>query len=653
MSELNLNLNTSTSGDAGRVTSSSSSSNTTREQKMNTAQPGTYDPFATLGVNTLFGQRVNASTGSEGFSAMVEIMNKTLKAAREDDRFDVVPFPKEVHTDLTCSVIAIVRNNKVPMAPGVPAHQFVTAQILLIEASGDSLRPYQSDDGNRSRSYTITPSAEDIYNRLLTDYVRKQLQTHYGESVKSVYLIDPVIVRRTFKMDAEESVKAQLVESQVAVETRSHVRVKGFKDFNYVQRLGGNDLQLPVTVTMTGGETRHDTQGLPIYSDAVVEVAVERSNGRNNRAPVPNSPDTSKKICQAGVMVELVPVDPILLEENRSNGRRDRRDFVPEVAWAPRVVVTSIEQFLTRTPSGIWFALASIAELGNKRLWAQTFRRAKGKNDEQNLRDIGYLNIEANLDTTNEERYGRVIDTSVGHFDDRDMGKLLDNTVTHYPMFAVDCLTTGSQAYYTTDLYNMARGSEEAKRHAKASIISSLRDATDNRIDDFIDLSTVRILEDEGELLHMGHWFDNHSQMRDNREIDNYLAMAKRFGDNNPDMIKEWCDTWLRGDVSEAQRMSDRLTLLQSAATGTVNVTGTALRVTLNADLINAFALALDAGNLPLVSRDGNDGDQFHSQRSVHRTTQSTLYRGRGFGNRNDRTGSGGRYNNSYAASRV
>lgn len=622
-----------------------SSNQENKRANMSSSTP-VYNPFAGLKATNLFGQEVNASTGSEGFNAMIETMRKTLKANKVDDRFDVIGFPKEVHTNLHFSVIAIVRNNKVPLDETLPLHQFVTAQALLIESTGESLRPYTVEENRRT--FTHTPTSEDVYNRLMTDYLREQLSSIYNGS--NIYLIDPVIVRRTFKMDNEDAVKAQLVESQIAVETRSHIRVPGFMDFNYVSNLGSKDLQLPVSVNITGGETRYDTQGLPIYIDATVDVAIERVGSRNSRVYVPNSPDESKRMCQVGVMVELVPVDPELLDENRSRSRKNR-DFTPEVAWAPRAVVTAIEQYLTRTPSGIFFAAASVAELGQDRIWAQTFRPTKNT-DQQNLRDIGFLNIEANLDyENNDSHFGQPIDTSAGRFSDRDMALLLDNTVTRYPMIAVDCMTTGSQAYYTTMLYNIARASTDAGKKSRLELIQSLRDATNGLIDDYIDLNKVDLLEDAGELLHTGYWFDNAGKMRDIREIDNYLAIACCAGTNNPEMIQQWSDTWLRTDISEAQRMSERLTFIQSAASGTVTVTGTALRVTLNAEVVSAFVRALEAGGLPLISRDTGRGDQFQTHRSISRVRESTLYRGNGFGGRDTRR-EGGRYSNSYAASR-
>lgn len=644
MSNVNLNIGQGNNENVGRQKPAEQAA-PIRQQTQREERPVQefYDPFAEMSTTQLFGQLVNPASGSEYFNTLVE----GLKKANTSPAITIVPFAKEVFTDLSFSVVAIVRNNKVRLSPSAPQHTFVLAQLLIVEGTGETPRPYTNNDNPR-RPYQVIPTVEDANNSLLVNLVTEHLLKQFQQDgATAAYLIDPVVIRRTFDVSKKEDVEVQLSNSVTAVETRSQVRVPGFVDFNFVKRMGSNDLSLPVTVSMTSGESRKDNQGLPIHTDAVIDVHVERNSSRR-QGVVMNSPNDSRLLSQTGVMVDLVPVDPELLSENRSRGRRNR--FEPEVAWAPRGVVTNIEQFLTRTGSGIWFAIASVAELGRDRTWANTFRNFKGGKDTKNLRDIGLLNIEANLDGDDSSRFGRPIDTKDPSFDERQMGILLDNTVTRAMMIAVDCATTGNQAYYTTSLYNLARGRGEARQRAHNEIVNSLRDATDGLIDKYIDLDKVSIVEGDGDLLHTGFWYDNTGRQRDLRELDNYLAIAALAGDKNAEVILQWADTWLRTDINEAQRLSDRLAILQSAASGSVTPTGTALRVTINDEVIDAFVRAMDEGKLPLISRATGNGDAFVSQRSVSRVASTSLYRGSGF-SRQSTYGERSR-SNGYAADR-
>lgn len=643
MSDLNLNLNT---GDNDRDNDRDRDNRGHHREVPRTSrdevQQNVYNPFAHLSSGRVFGQVINPGSGSEAFNTLVKTMQKEAEGVKS---LDIIAFPRESFNNLTFSVIAVVRNNRVLLGPGAPKHNFVMAQLLIVECTGETPHPY-TDSSDTRRPFKVTPTAEDANNSLLTAFATEQLQQYYeADGVQTVYLIDPVVVRRSFDVTKVETIKAQLSQSATAVETRSQVRVPNFKDYNYTTNLGSTDTTLPVSVTMAAGETVTDLQGLPIHADAIVDVNVERRNG-TNRGPVMNSPTDSRLLCRTGVMVDLVPVDPELLEENRT---KRRGSFEPEVAWAPRGIITNIDQFLTRTPAGTWFSIASVLELARERTWAGTFRGVKAAKDSMNLRDLGMLNIEANV-TGEDVRFADPIDTKDPAFDDRAMGIFLDNTVTRSMMLALDCTTTGNQAYMTTNFYNMARGKGDAKKRARSELVKSLRDATDYLIDDFIDLEKCDLIEDSGDLVHMGVWYDNENRARDLRELDNYLAIASRMGKKNADVIGEWVRTWFDYNAPEDRRMADRLEILQAAASGSVTVTGSALRLTLSDEVLDAFVRALDEGKLPLVSRVSGNGDVFMNHRAVSKVAGRSLYRGAGFSRENrERDGRGRK---SYAADR-
>lgn len=604
-----------------------------KEQRVSNHQfqggPTPYTPFDNLTGNGVFGQAIVAADGDATFTKILDTMKKTLEASPGAKGIKVFGFDKESHQDLHFSVIAVVRDNSVPMAPGLSKHTFITTQLMLVEATGDALRapPPDTSSLRRGRSYTVTPTPEDVYNSYLVDFVQKQLFAVIPD-VRTMYTLDPVIIRRTADT-SEQSIKRMLQDAQIAVEVRSHQRVPGFKDMDYTSIGGNRDVTVPVTATI-GAETKFDSQGLPTYQDASISVDIERGSERGQRHYVPNGPNSSRRICQTSVMVDLVNVNPDYLQ-GQVRGKA-ARDFDPQVAWAPRLIVTGIEQFQTRTTAGVFFALASTAELGARRKWAETFRPSVGNKDKLGLRDIGYLNIEANLDNS-DTRHGQVIDTSPAVFSDLDMEDMLDATVTHGALMAVDCPTSGPNAYTTTLLVNVARGDEVTRRESRKELIRALRDATGGRIDTFINLDQRDIVIGSGDRFHMGYWTDMAGNLRDIRELDNYLAIAARLGKNDPELIRNWTDSWLASDVaSEDQRMAERLELIKAAAEGSVTVTGTGVRISLESEVIEAFALALADGDVPLVSRGTGDGEHFRSKRAVADVSRASLYTGSSFG---------------------
>lgn len=627
---VSIDLNDDFNENENRANEARAPERTQRVVKENGMQDQIYNPFENLTNGGLFAQDIIATEGDESFLKMLEIMQKTVAASKAAKSIDIIPFAKEAYPDLHFSVIAVVRNNVEPIAPGLPIHSFATMQLMLVEATGEPLRKQQVESRHRGRSYTITPTSEDVYNTYLVEFVTKAIMDR-APTLTKVYSLDPVIVRRTQKID-ETSVKRMLVDAQVAVEERSRMRVPGFRDLNYTKLAAkGRDLIVPVTATIAN-QTKLDSQGQPIYSDATIDVDLEQQNDRSkNRVYIPNGPNASRRICSTSVMVDLVNVDPELIRGN--SRKRSHRDFEPQVAWAPRIIVTAIEQFMTRTPSGIFFGLASLAEMAVHRKWAQTFRTSIGKKTDT-LRDIGFLNVEANVND-DDVRYAKPLDTQPGVFGDREMEDFLDATVTPDALFAIDCPTSGPNAYATTMFVALARGDDRTRANAHETLANCLRDATGGLIDDFIDLDNVDIVvRDGGEKFHMGYWHDADLNMRDIREIDNYLAIATRVGNTQPELIQDWSATWLRDDTSEEARMAERLEYLEGVTDGTVVVTGTGIRVSLNAAVVEAFVKALEEGSVPIISRDSGEGDHFRSHRAVAKVTRSSLYRGQGLGQR-------------------
>lgn len=608
--------------------------NQSRNEKPAMSNQQAYSPFSYGNQNQgTFGQRIQPNEGSAIFAKVTEVMNKALVANKAESMYDIVALPREIHKTLSFSVLVVVRNNKVPLADSLPLQNFVVGQAFIVASTGTVPARYQ-DNSSFRRPVVVTPTVEDANNSLLVKYITDVLRDKYGSQNLDVMLLDPVVIPAEVNITDESYINKLLSSSATAVETRAQSKVPGFQDFNFVAAMGGSDLEMPVSVDPTP-DTQVDLTNRPIYGDAVVSVAVESAQVRGNHTQVMNSNNDSRPVCQTLVMTDLVPCEVDLLEDNRA--LRNMK-FDPRVAWAPRLTARNIDQYLTRTGSGTMFAIASIAELARNRDWAQTFRTTRGtRNGGENYRDVGYLNIEANL--KNEEgNYGSPIDTSLGVFSDADLGDLLDCTVAKNPILAVDCYTTGPNAYQTTALALAARGNRDVKEAANRGLMHSMNCATNGILGQLIDLETP-VVEGRGDLIHVGYWFDG-DKKRDIAELDTYLAFATIGGIKNPKLAQEWMATYFSDDDEEV-RMANRLQLLESAATGSMTLTGTALRVTINADVIAAFVEAMARGKLPLVAR-GGEGDLFTTRRPVSNLASRSVYRGDGFGRHTERrSGSG------------
>lgn len=628
-----------------------------RNESLRSSGIPSFSPFGNLGRGGLLGQVVSETDSSAKFTTLMELLRKGLEGDKAvANSIDLIPLPRETHTQLQFSAVVVVRNTDVPLAPDAPKIDYVTAQVLLIEASNDKPRPYQEGGNNRGSTYTVTPTSDEAYNPTLVSFVKQQLLAKYPG--QRIVLADGVVIPTEFDTADPASVKRLLSTTTTAVNTVALQSAPGFTDWNLAVSLNtarNNRLELPVQLDF-GDREPQTVLGTPVHADVTIEVGVDA--GERARAEL-NDGSGYSLLCGTMVAVELVPVPEHQLEESS----RVRFAQPPRAAWAPRLNIVGVNQHYARTTGGVLFAAASVAELNRDRLWAQAFctpmggNRQRGGGNEPVLNDIGALNIEANVQGDTDAMWGlhphTARDNTFGH---RDLGSFLDLTVVPHAMIAIDCPVAGPQSYYTSPFATAVRGGESEKRAALDDIIRSARDLTDNNIDAHMDLGrhSNQLFAGDGEVLHLGYWTDIHQRRRDLREFT-YLSVANLIGETNPEVLSQWNDTWLRTDISEGRRLADRLELLKVFTNGSLVLQGLALRVTFGARFIPALTAGISDTGAPLINRTGDEGDIFTHRRATMSYMEdaviqgnTTFSRGRRSDFRGDRSSGwragGGRY---------
>lgn len=546
-----------------------------------------FSPFGTIGgAGNLTGRRVNKNVGSEKFTKLLEGIKKVLKDDGVTEDFRLIPLNREQHGTFYSAII-VVRGTESRLAEGYGPHTHLTAQALLIEATNSEPRPYV-DDSIRNNPIQVTRTSEDVYNDMFIGHVRRLVISSFNNN--ELNLIDPIVVPRDFDVENENTVRALAETVTTGLETRALVRHAQFADWNLSEYLGNaRDMRLPVTVeSISSSEPLFSVLGAHIHADAVISVSIEQT--KQDRRDELNNPDGNEPICEAYGFTELVPVDPRILEDGMPrSGRRGGRDFVPEFGWVPRFNIVNLEQSVTRTPAGLLLPIASADELGKERRWAAPMTPRRGVNSRDGsifFNDPGALNIQANLQNI-DEQYAPPIDTSDAAFGDRELGILLDRTVTQRMAIGIHCTDTGPQAYYTSPFAALARGSSEARRRARADLVTAANALTNGYFDEFFH-DNDDIVDGEGERFHMGFWRDNNQQLRDIRQIAHYLPMANMLHAmrSSMDLLDDWNDA-VFGDGDEAERMAEKLQMLNVVTQETLVTTGTGLCVTLTGAFVD------------------------------------------------------------------
>lgn len=605
-----------------------------------------FSAFGRAGERKLLGQRISENTGSEYFQKLLTSINKLIKDVGVEQEFRVVPLPRETHR-LHYSGIVIVRDKAVPLF-NMPAHKHVVAQVLILEATGDAVRSVVDTQVSHN-PIQITLTSEDVFNDIYQNVVRTQVAAATGvANADDLYLIDPIVIPRDLNVEDEQRIRSLVSLTTTAVNTRTMFHHANFKDWDINEWLGGRkDARLPVTVESVEGSVIENVLSQPIHADTVSRLSLDLSKGRAGRQEL-NGDDTEEDIAEAMTFVELVPVNPNLLDVRQAP--RGEREFRPSKAWMPRLNIVNVEQSVTRTPAGIVAAILPVVENSKGRRWALPLRPKHGPRDRQdvNFQDVGALNIQANL-SNEDAQFATPVDTTKSDFDDRAFGIFLDSTVTPEMSIGIHCADSGTQAYYTSPFAAVARGTADQRRRAANDIVDSWSDATGGIFREMFDPNRDQIVDGPGERFHMGYWYNARDQRVDVRAIDQYLPVANMLYAMRSDMNRliDWCATrWGGGD--EATNLAEHLQILQALTRDTLTVTGMGLGVTLTSHFVDCVVRSAEAARLPLVSRTTDAGMNLNARNVVSNYAGSALFQSNGFSRGYETRSRGRAYRPSY-----
>ena len=124
------------------------------------------------------------------------------------------------------------------------------------------------------------------------------------------------------------------------------------------------------------------------------------------------------------------------------------------------------------------------------------------------------------------------------------------------------------------------------------------------------------IFSDAGERVHMGTWIDKDGNKRDIRDID-HIAICNLVGERNPQIIREYSDTYLNTMVPMEKRLADRKRILSAVTGETCTITGFAQRLTFTREFIEALVQGVRATNLAVRVNTPLTEADFNNQRAV------------------------------------
>lgn len=442
--------------------------------------------------------------------------------------------------------------------------------ILTLEATGEKIQPaYENMNGIQIEVLRFACNAiDEVLRNKAEEKVRKNFPN------VDLYYAEGTVVPPEFNPEDKLKMHKLALNAGLACTTELNVQNVSFTDLNLQQLPKDNSLFINVDFNRQQVE---DSVGNTMRSDVTVNFGTRKQQVANSRSV--NTGDRDNNIALASGFIDLLwaPINPQSL-------------FNPYVAqqpqqtqkYAARLVVTNLVTNFGYTPAMVLLALATAVSVRDNNTWINTFRPSPIDGGSIDLRDVGALNIESNLEN-DPSGFGKRIDTKSESFQLSDLGQLISALVRPGLVISLDCPEAGPQSWYLSMFAAAARGSEAASN----VILAAANQLTNQRFNQYFNKGQM-IFADVCNTIHLGYWIDRKGQKRDLRDIDT-LAVCNIAGERNPELIRGYSDTFLRKDIPAVKRLADRKRIIQALTNESAVFTGYAERVTFNSSFVNAL----------------------------------------------------------------
>jgi hypothetical protein len=521
---------------------------------------------------------------AEAMKAFTDAVKLLIGNAHESYDLQIVNISKTEVTNLFCSaIVLVVRHKQAPNA----ALAFHT--MLIGDTAGELPRPQVNINGKTvEQQWAIGDAYDNDYKAVVAGVVARQFP---NTNPQCMFDAEGQVVPVGYDFKDLALVRMTLANALRAAGTVLNSNASNFKDYS----LEGSAAGLNSVATLSFNQNQQvDAVGNAVRTDVYVNYTEVRGTAAQAKQPGErvslNSGERSEQAFGIGGFMDLLwdPANP-QLGQNPYQMALQQYQQQPQSThlYTPRFVITKMDAKLLNTLPGQLLGLVTALTLRNGGNWIGAFRRPH--TNEFDMRDIGAIGIEANLDK-NPSGFGSRIDTRSDSFTAQQLASLVQAFIRPNLAISMDVAECGPETWLTSVFLAAARGSGGANE----AILSAAQLLTNGKFN----YSGPAVFA-ENNRIHMGYYVDKNGVKRDLRDVD-YLAIANMFGETDPVQIREWSDTFTRTDYALDLRMHARRRILESAVGGSVFYTGFAERVTFSGPFMDALEKAVVATGLTI-----------------------------------------------------
>lgn len=549
-------------------------------------------------VNSFFERSGKTQGGDARSSEALQIFTrlKTLAVAQQDlqDDFQILRFDRD-QNQVGWSSLVIAKLTTLNGKPVIAIRPLIMPNPAIeLPATKHTLQVGMHQEVIESEVDVATVFSKKYFNRLVS-----YIQTQFGRPNAEVVLAGAYPIPAEFDLKTgEHQLRDLLIKSVNACE--DFLRRKGGETPFTVGVLKGQEETLAAKID-TRDQPVHDVLGNPIRSDVVVSMQRVKRQGQ---AQENEFYEADVKLNQVSMFTNLE-----YLQNQQAVPVFGQQAQAPVAPCVAAVVITDVRQadwIKANTPEMYWLALTNAYRSTHGHAWARPFVPMTGKT--KDMRDIGALGWLSQLQNK--------IDTKAASFDDAQFGQLMLQMVQQKPGFQIDLNRMGENGPVDGMMLDAAGGENQIK--AVQAIARQISNLIGGDFKQFFDYTTQPILVKTGQIIDLGHFFDEEGEKRDRRELDNLGALVASEGN-----LQEWWGYYgsqQNEALHPAVRNKQSRNYDRQYLGPTVTYTGKAERCTFNPKFIEALDAAICAAGLQVTMDNTsvlNSGQRFMGNSSI------------------------------------
>lgn len=546
----------------------------------------------------LFAAPIPKTVYNEYYTKVKDNLIEIYKHANKDVEISLLDLDNINNPGLAFSNIVVVcriASNKSSLA----------YHILTLEATGEKIQPvFDNVAGVQTEIMRLSCSAlDDVLRAKADEKVSKAF------NVPNRLYAEGTVVPSDFNPDNKQAMHKLALNTGLACTTELNLHTSAFQDINLTQTPKDNNLFIGVDFMRQQVE---DAVGNIMRSDVTTNFGTRRPQ-QNSKSV--NTGERENSVAVSSGFIDLIwaPINPQTL----FNPYAGQQQQFQTQKYAARLIITNLVSNFGYTPAMVLLALATSAAVRDNNNWINSFRPAPLDNGGVDLRDIGAVNVEANLEN-DPSGWGKRIDTRTETFQLTDLGQLISALIRPGLVISLDCPEAGPQSWYLSMFAAASRGNATASE----IIYSAAQQLTGGAFGRYF-AKGQPMFDDNHNTVHLGYWIDRKGHKRDIRDIDT-LAVCNIAGERNPELIRAFSDTFLRKDIPLVKRLADRKRILQALTNETVVFTGYADRVTFTERFISALLQGITETGL-MVRTQSQVLDDINNQRGYADFVNNTL----------------------------